>query len=226
VEEQEERLKFDLLSEASKHSGCVLIHDESDDGLLQEHFEEVSPETVLTPKEVYESLVLEGYDVRYQRVPITDEQAPEEGDFGVLVDRVEKATPDQHLVFNCQMGACFGVALCCLVSVCHGVAMYRCHSSLVSPPSLLCSGRGRTTTGMVVACLVMTNDDPKWMTPLPFRESAPGCLCYIYIYICVCVCVCVCVCMLVYVGVFLCVSEYRSSYLRVRLNPCLPTFLV
>jgi len=138
VEQQEARLKEDLLAEAAANAGCALIHDETDDGSLQEHFEEVSPETVLTPKEVYESLVLEGYDVRYERLPITDEQAPEEGDFGVLLDKVEKATPDQHLVFNCQMG------------------------------------RGRTTTGMVVACLVMTRNDPKWKAGNSLRLSLPG----------------------------------------------------
>jgi hypothetical protein len=52
------------------------------------------------------------------RVPITDEKAPKDSDFELLIQRLWNVPPDAALVFNCQMG------------------------------------RGRTTTGMVIATLV------------------------------------------------------------------------
>jgi Inositol hexakisphosphate len=51
-------------------------------------------------------------------VPITDEKAPKDSDFGALIDRLWGVPPGAALVFNCQMG------------------------------------RGRTTTGTVIATLL------------------------------------------------------------------------
>ena len=42
--------------------------------------------------------------VNYDRVPITDEQAPEDEDFDVVFKRVKNAPKKGQLVFNCQMG--------------------------------------------------------------------------------------------------------------------------
>lgn len=52
------------------------------------------------------------------RVPVTDEKAPKDSDFELLIQRLWNVPSDAALVFNCQMG------------------------------------RGRTTTGMVIATLV------------------------------------------------------------------------
>lgn len=60
----------------------------------------------------------DGYDVDYLRVPVTDEKAPKDSDFEVLVQRLHDVPSDAVLVFNCQMG------------------------------------RGRTTTGMIIASLL------------------------------------------------------------------------
>ena len=60
----------------------------------------------------------EGYDIDYLRVPVTDEKAPKEADFALLLQRLWNAPEDAALVFNCQMG------------------------------------RGRTTTGMIIASLL------------------------------------------------------------------------
>lgn len=54
----------------------------------------------------------------YMRVPITDEKAPKDSDFELLIRRLWNVPLDAAMVFNCQMG------------------------------------RGRTTTGMVIATLV------------------------------------------------------------------------
>lgn len=60
----------------------------------------------------------EGYDIDYLRVPVTDEKAPKEQDFAMLLERLWNAPEGAALVFNCQMG------------------------------------RGRTTTGMIIASLL------------------------------------------------------------------------
>ena len=59
-----------------------------------------------------------GYDVDYMRVPVTDEKAPKEHDFTLLIQRLWTPPEGAALVFNCQMG------------------------------------RGRTTTGMIIASLL------------------------------------------------------------------------
>ena len=59
-----------------------------------------------------------GYDIDYLRVPVTDEKAPKEADFALLLQRLWTAPQGAALVFNCQMG------------------------------------RGRTSTGMIIATLV------------------------------------------------------------------------
>lgn len=79
------------------------------------------PQEVLTPREVYEALSMEGFKVEYHRVPITDGSLPREHLFDLFYHTVERAGPQDPIIFNCQMGA------------------------------------GRTTTGMVIACLVRTH---------------------------------------------------------------------
>ena len=54
----------------------------------------------------------------YMRVPVTDEKAPKEHDFTLLIQRLWTPPEGAALVFNCQMG------------------------------------RGRTTTGMIIASLL------------------------------------------------------------------------
>jgi len=98
------------------------------DGNLTEAWEPATEAVVQTPKEAYLLLQKVGYSVIYSRLPITDEQAPEERDFDDMVDRIRDVPEDTHLVFNCQMG------------------------------------RGRTTTGMVIACMMRTCNRP---FPLP-----------------------------------------------------------
>jgi len=100
----------------------ILLHDEQA-GRLQGLWEDVSPSTVRTVREVYEDLKAMGYPIIYRRVPITDEKAPEGKDMEAIMHSMQikpssdSATGISHIVFNCQMG------------------------------------RGRTTTGMVLACL-------------------------------------------------------------------------
>lgn len=127
VERMEVALKHDLLEEARSRNGRVLLHDEvmSDDGkfTIIPLWETVSDADVLTPREVYERVCADGYNVDYARVAITDEQAPVPTVFSQLEDRVVYAINTCAITaFNCQMG------------------------------------RGRTTSGMIIASLILSID--------------------------------------------------------------------
>jgi hypothetical protein len=73
VEQMESRLREDVLAEAARYDGCVLVSKELDDGQVVDAWEAVH--TVQTPLEVYASFSAEGYELSYVRIPITDEKA-------------------------------------------------------------------------------------------------------------------------------------------------------
>ena len=118
VEKTEEQLKQDILREAARNGGRILLHDEGPDGRPIARWETITPESVQTPREVFDMLRQEGYKVDYARIPVTDEKSPELKDFDALVERLKSADPDAPLIFNCH------------------------------------AGRGRTTTGTVIAGLL------------------------------------------------------------------------
>ncbi|KAL8544739.1 hypothetical protein ACS0TY_005100 [Phlomoides rotata] len=120
VEQMEDRLKEDVLTEAARYGNKILVTDELPDGQMVDQWEPVSHDSVKTPLEVYEELTLQFF-VDYERVPITDEKSPKEQDFDTLVQKISQANVTTEIVFNCQMG------------------------------------RGRTTTGMVIATLIYIN---------------------------------------------------------------------
>ena len=103
VEDMEQRMKQDVLKEVGTFGG-VMVCEESEDGDLVNSWEAVEPGDVQTPREVYEDFKLFGYDVRYFRIPVTDERSPKEVDFDTLEQYVFDAPEDAALVFNCQMG--------------------------------------------------------------------------------------------------------------------------
>ncbi|ORX58097.1 hypothetical protein DM01DRAFT_319996 [Hesseltinella vesiculosa] len=122
VEGMENRMKLDALQEQKEYDGRLLLHDESADDhggfTLKALWETVPEKRIETPREVFESIKKEGYQVDYLRIPITDEQAPIPDVFDLLKQRILEAHVGRDIIFNCQMG------------------------------------RGRTTTGMVTACLI------------------------------------------------------------------------
>ncbi|KAK1398683.1 Paladin [Heracleum sosnowskyi] len=123
VEGMEARLKDDILREAERYHGAIMVIHESDDGKIFDAWEHVSSEVVKTPLEVFKGLEADGFPIKYARVPITDGKAPKSSDFDTLAMNIVSAPRDAALVFNCQMG------------------------------------RGRTTTGTVIACLLKLRID-------------------------------------------------------------------
>ncbi|KAJ4847728.1 hypothetical protein Tsubulata_006902 [Turnera subulata] len=123
VERMEARLKEDILREADRYGGAIMVIHETDDGQIFDAWEHVSYDSVKTPLEVFKCLEADGFPIKYARVPITDGKAPKSSDFDTLAVNIASASKDTAFVFNCQMG------------------------------------RGRTTTGTVIACLLKLRID-------------------------------------------------------------------
>ncbi|KAJ4494760.1 inositol hexakisphosphate-domain-containing protein [Lentinula edodes] len=126
VEVMERNFKKDVIRELhSSGKGRILLHDEVEERpgvfTIIPIWETVEEADILTPRDVFDSIVKEGFKIDYDRVAITDEQAPLPGALTQLLDRIRTNMAEAgDFIFNCQMG------------------------------------RGRTTTGMVSACLVST----------------------------------------------------------------------
>lgn len=103
VEQTEERLKAEILAEAKANGGKILLHGEDANGVISE-WVEVTPESVKTPREVYQDFQAEGYQVDFARVPVTDEKTPEAQDLQALVQRVTSAKEGSSFIFNCHAG--------------------------------------------------------------------------------------------------------------------------
>eukprot|EP00878_Enallax_costatus_P006221 GHUV01006524.1.p1 GENE.GHUV01006524.1~~GHUV01006524.1.p1 ORF type:complete len:1656 (+),score=579.22 GHUV01006524.1:267-5234(+) len=120
VEDMEQRLKRDVLREAQRYDNHILVTEEDDDMNVIDAWEPVTETDVQTPLEVYAELIEDGYDIDYMRVPITDEKAPKDSDFELLIQRLWNVPLDAALVFNCQMGrgrTTTGMAIATLVTL-------------------------------------------------------------------------------------------------------------
>ncbi|GAA5826021.1 hypothetical protein JCM11251_000094 [Rhodosporidiobolus azoricus] len=179
VEAQEEELKRDLLRERKRTGGQVLLHDEiEEDGkfTVTAMWEDVREEDILTPREVFAMMQSEGYKVDYDRLPVTDEQAPIPGIFSRIEQRVSSALVSRRdgdaggeglervsFGWNCQMGrgrTTTGMVACALV-----------HRILFSPPT---GGRG-TNPDLAASFLLPapTVDDTSHSLHWDGRESEP-----------------------------------------------------
>jgi hypothetical protein len=99
----EARLKEDILREAERYGGAIMVIHETDDGEIFDTWENVDNEAVLTPLEVYKNLESEGLPIKYARVPITDGKAPKSSDFDTIAFNVTSASKNTAFVFNCQV---------------------------------------------------------------------------------------------------------------------------
>ncbi|KAF3633899.1 putative glucose-1-phosphate adenylyltransferase large subunit 2, chloroplastic-like [Capsicum annuum] len=104
VEKMEARLKDDIMREADRYHGAIMVIHETDDGQIFDAWEHVSSDAVQTPVEVFKCLEADGFPIKYARVPITDGKAPKSSDFDVLSSNIASASKDTAFVFNCQMG--------------------------------------------------------------------------------------------------------------------------
>jgi len=107
--------------------------------------------------QVYESLQAEGYSVDYERIPITDEKSPKERDFDSLVS----AFPVYHFIiedFLLDLLCGFDLYIVAWSFLDRQFCLQVQRLSQVEVGTKLvfnCQmGRGRTTTGMVIATLI------------------------------------------------------------------------
>lgn len=99
----EARLKEDILREADRYQGAIMVIHETDDGQIFDAWEHVNPDAVQTPLEVFSCLEADGFPIKYARVPITDGKAPKSSDFDMLAMNLSSASKDTAFVFNCQV---------------------------------------------------------------------------------------------------------------------------
>ena len=103
VERMESRLKEDILREAERYGGAIMVIHETEEGQIFDAWERVGAGSVKTPLEVYQFLEAEGLPIKYVRVQITDGKAPKSSDFDTIALNVTSAPNDSAFVFNCQV---------------------------------------------------------------------------------------------------------------------------
>ena len=74
VETMEKSMKRDVIREVIENEGRILLHDEVEErpGVFSivPQWEAVSPDDILTPQDVFDLMVKEGYRVDYGRIAI------------------------------------------------------------------------------------------------------------------------------------------------------------
>ncbi|KAK6941169.1 hypothetical protein RJ641_030700 [Dillenia turbinata] len=89
VEHMELRLKEDIVSEITQAGGRMLLHREeycpiSNHTSVVGYWENIFPDDVKTPAEVYAALKDEGYNMAYRRIPLTREREPLASDIDAI----------------------------------------------------------------------------------------------------------------------------------------------
>lgn len=104
LEELEENLRQEVIDEIQRTGGKALLHDEDNHENLTRAWVKVDPEDVKTPRQVYQQMLAEGFQVEYHRVPVSDEKTPEYQDYDQLVSILKNVDPDTPRIFNCHAG--------------------------------------------------------------------------------------------------------------------------
>ncbi|KNZ49561.1 hypothetical protein VP01_493g4 [Puccinia sorghi] len=102
IEAIELRLKLDIIKESQKYGGLVLVHDETVEGDILPTW--ITADDVKTTREMWEGVKSEGYKVEYYRIPIANDQAPEDSYLDRYVSILRTIPTSTNLIFNCGMG--------------------------------------------------------------------------------------------------------------------------
>ena len=183
----EENFKEDVLRELKAGNGRILLHDEVEErpGVFSiiPLWETVSEQDIMTPRDVFDMVAREGFKVGLYRTACRVE-----GDSSLLLSRsimtvsplwVDGSSDDMVLIMTSQTDeqAPLPVALAQLLE--------RIKAGLAEADDFIFNcqmGRGRTTTGMVTACLISTitswtveEDSLKWEeTGVEYYNSMDG----------------------------------------------------
>lgn len=101
IEAIESRLKADILREAARYGGVILVQEEiSTDQILNTW---VAVDAVRTVRELWEE-VAKDYNLVYHRIPVTRDQSPEDRYLDVYTTILAAVPTTSSLVFNCGLG--------------------------------------------------------------------------------------------------------------------------
>jgi hypothetical protein len=102
LEQMEVRLKEDILQELGRWNGLVLVHDERSNKEIVPVW--MAVDHIQTPKEVFLSLKEQGFNVEYERIPVSPEQTNADIYFDEFLKVVCNQPVTANLIFNCGMG--------------------------------------------------------------------------------------------------------------------------
>lgn len=122
VEQMESRLKEDIMAEVERSGGRMLLHREELNPISSQsdiigYWESVTSVDVQTPAEVYAALKAEGYNVDYQRIPLTRERAALDSDVDAVQRRLDEAGNGVEYCFISHTGfggVAYAMAITCL----------------------------------------------------------------------------------------------------------------
>ncbi|UZJ54516.1 hypothetical protein CBS101457_003836 [Exobasidium rhododendri] len=105
LESIEQRLKADILREAARYGGLLMVHEEDEDGKLRPAWVAVGPLEVKTVREVWELIRREGWRCDYHRIPIAEDQPMENNYLDAYTQIIKDIDPlNTAFVANCGMG--------------------------------------------------------------------------------------------------------------------------
>ncbi|KAF8623644.1 hypothetical protein AX17_007344 [Amanita inopinata Kibby_2008] len=110
LEAIELRLKNDILQEAARHGGVILTHNEvgtgDGKGAILPTWTHVDNSNVKAPRELWEFMKENGWNVDYYRIPISPDRPIEDNYLDAYVRVIRDLDPLRTaLVFSCGMGA-------------------------------------------------------------------------------------------------------------------------
>lgn len=100
--DERDRLKQDILKEATRYGGLISVQEELSDGSIIATW--IAADSVRTVRELWEEMRAEGYNVAYHRVPVTQDQSPEDGYLDIYSSILATVPTSSSLVFNCGAG--------------------------------------------------------------------------------------------------------------------------
>ncbi|KIY62129.1 hypothetical protein CYLTODRAFT_494858 [Cylindrobasidium torrendii FP15055 ss-10] len=105
LEVLEERLRDDVVAEATAFGGQVLLHTETPNGTVVPIWEETDRDNVDVLKTIMnDRRQIGNVELIYDRVPITAERPPDFSDLQELIEVVLRSSRDTPIVVNCQLG--------------------------------------------------------------------------------------------------------------------------
>ncbi|KAJ1512186.1 hypothetical protein HMI56_004394 [Coelomomyces lativittatus] len=100
LEKMEARLREDIIKEAQKYNGLLLVHHESGSGDILPSW--VAADTVQTPHQVID--FFQEHCIQYTRIPVGPDQPPDGYYLDAYVKSIIKVSLDAAVVVNCGMG--------------------------------------------------------------------------------------------------------------------------